>query len=135
MPRLVGMEGGTGELGYWGKMDTTIDWCESNYTVVPWIAEFWYVHSSFLCFLFHLSPSSSPSSSPNIYALHSATITLCTIWCQPHNSTCIGQLVQAHLHLNPFENTLPWFFVFLTPRGLQSCSSCGCGGLSVASYL
>eukprot|EP00729_Bicosta_minor_P004284 gene4284-30626_t len=48
MPRLVGMEAASGEIGYWGKMDSTIEWCEPNYAMVPWIAEFWNTTSSLL---------------------------------------------------------------------------------------
>mmetsp|Transcript_125574 Transcript_125574/g.268017 ORF Transcript_125574/g.268017 Transcript_125574/m.268017 type:complete len:265 (+) Transcript_125574:63-857(+) len=33
--------------GYWGAPTATIDWCESNYTVTPWLAEFFNSTSSF----------------------------------------------------------------------------------------
>ena len=28
-------------VGYWGKPTSTIDWCERNYVVIYYIAEFW----------------------------------------------------------------------------------------------
>lgn len=27
--------------GYWGEPTSTLDWCEENYIVTPYIAEFW----------------------------------------------------------------------------------------------
>eukprot|EP00823_Brevimastigomonas_motovehiculus_P006333 TRINITY_DN5221_c0_g1_i1.p1 TRINITY_DN5221_c0_g1~~TRINITY_DN5221_c0_g1_i1.p1 ORF type:complete len:273 (+),score=28.00 TRINITY_DN5221_c0_g1_i1:32-850(+) len=33
--------------GFWGPVDVTIDWCEYNYAVTPYIAEFWNCLSSF----------------------------------------------------------------------------------------
>ncbi|KAL8594789.1 hypothetical protein ACOMHN_047507 [Nucella lapillus] len=27
--------------GYWGRVTSTIDWCEENYVVSPYVAEFW----------------------------------------------------------------------------------------------
>jgi dihydroceramidase len=28
-------------MGVWGERTASIDWCESNYEITPWIAEFW----------------------------------------------------------------------------------------------
>jgi hypothetical protein len=32
--------------GYWGDVDATIEWCEWNYVVTPYVAEFWNTVSS-----------------------------------------------------------------------------------------
>lgn len=32
--------------GYWGPQTSTIEWCEENYAVSPYIAEFWNTISS-----------------------------------------------------------------------------------------
>lgn len=31
----------TDRMGYWGNITSTIDWCEYNHEVTPYIAEFW----------------------------------------------------------------------------------------------
>ena len=33
--------------GFWGVPTASIDWCEQNYAVLPWVAEFWNTLSSF----------------------------------------------------------------------------------------
>lgn len=33
-------------MGFWGIPTSSIDWCEQNYAVTPWIAEFWNTLSS-----------------------------------------------------------------------------------------
>ena len=33
-------------VGFWGVPTASIDWCEQNYAVVPWVAEFWNTLSS-----------------------------------------------------------------------------------------
>jgi dihydroceramidase len=38
----------SGIVGYWGPPSASIDWCESNYVVSYYIAEFWNCISSFL---------------------------------------------------------------------------------------
>merc|ERR1711934_283612 len=38
----------SGHQGYWGDPTSSIDWCESNYVVSFYIAEFWNTISSFL---------------------------------------------------------------------------------------
>jgi len=42
------------ESGYWGKRTATIDWCESNYEVTSFIAEFWNTISNLVMILFPL---------------------------------------------------------------------------------
>ena len=42
------------EEGYWGKRTATIDWCEENYQVTNYIAEFWNTVSNFVMILFPL---------------------------------------------------------------------------------
>jgi len=42
------------KLGYWGKRTATIDWCESNYEVTSFIAEFWNTISNLVMILFDL---------------------------------------------------------------------------------
>ncbi len=42
------------KLGYWGKRTATIDWCESNYEVTSFIAEFWNTISNLVMILFPL---------------------------------------------------------------------------------
>lgn len=37
---MVHVLGGSGETGHWGAMDATIDWCEKNYEITAYIAEF-----------------------------------------------------------------------------------------------
>jgi hypothetical protein len=27
--------------GFWGVPTASINWCEQNYAVIPWVAEFW----------------------------------------------------------------------------------------------
>eukprot|EP01006_Ploeotia_vitrea_P066312 TRINITY_DN94718_c0_g1_i1.p1 TRINITY_DN94718_c0_g1~~TRINITY_DN94718_c0_g1_i1.p1 ORF type:complete len:259 (+),score=2.16 TRINITY_DN94718_c0_g1_i1:45-821(+) len=39
------------EAYYWGKVDANIDWCEENYVVSPYVAEFWNTLSSLPIFL------------------------------------------------------------------------------------
>ncbi|XP_033761014.1 alkaline ceramidase 3-like [Pecten maximus] len=34
--------------GYWGKQTATIDWCEENYRITPYIAEFWNTITNFI---------------------------------------------------------------------------------------
>ena len=29
------------KTGYWGDVDATIEWCERNYVVTPYVAEWW----------------------------------------------------------------------------------------------
>eukprot|EP00038_Savillea_parva_P015366 m.220041 g.220041 ORF g.220041 m.220041 type:complete len:288 (-) comp30816_c0_seq1:410-1273(-) len=29
------------EIGWWGKPSSTMNWCEEDYVVTPWVAEFW----------------------------------------------------------------------------------------------
>ncbi len=33
-------------MGFWGLPTASIDWCEANYAVTPWVAEFWNTLSS-----------------------------------------------------------------------------------------
>src|SRR5205814_3110618 len=33
-------------VGFWGVPTASIDWCEQNYAVLPWVAEFWNTLSS-----------------------------------------------------------------------------------------
>ena len=33
-------------VGFWGIPTASIDWCEQNYAVTPWVAEFWNTLSS-----------------------------------------------------------------------------------------
>ncbi len=40
--------------GYWGKRTATIDWCESNYEVSRFIAEFWNTISNLVMILLPL---------------------------------------------------------------------------------
>jgi dihydroceramidase len=35
-----------GPAGFWGVPTASIDWCEQNYAVLPWVAEFWNTLSS-----------------------------------------------------------------------------------------
>jgi dihydroceramidase len=35
-----------GQIGYWGNPTANIDWCEDNYAVSPYVAEFWNAMSS-----------------------------------------------------------------------------------------
>ncbi|KAJ6636716.1 Alkaline ceramidase 3, partial [Pseudolycoriella hygida] len=37
--------------GYWGTPTSTLDWCERNYEVTPYIAEFWNTISNITIFL------------------------------------------------------------------------------------
>jgi dihydroceramidase len=34
------------KMGYWGEVTSTIDWCETNYEVTHYVAEFWNTLSS-----------------------------------------------------------------------------------------
>jgi dihydroceramidase len=40
--------------GYWGKRTATIDWCEINYEVTHYIAEFWNTISNLVMIVFPL---------------------------------------------------------------------------------
>lgn len=40
--------------GYWGNRTATIDWCENNYEITHYIAEFWNTVSNFVLILFPL---------------------------------------------------------------------------------
>ncbi|RNA17485.1 alkaline ceramidase 3 [Brachionus plicatilis] len=40
--------------GYWGNRTATIDWCENNYEVTHYVAEFWNTLSNFVLILFPL---------------------------------------------------------------------------------
>jgi dihydroceramidase len=42
------------KLGYWSPSTSSIDWCERNYVVTKYIAEFWNCISSFFMFLLSL---------------------------------------------------------------------------------
>eukprot|EP00039_Didymoeca_costata_P031740 m.356321 g.356321 ORF g.356321 m.356321 type:complete len:80 (-) comp90136_c0_seq1:223-462(-) len=33
--------GDTSDAGYWGRHTSSIDWCERNYAVLDFVAEFW----------------------------------------------------------------------------------------------
>jgi len=35
------------KIGFWGHVTANIDWCESNYSLTPYVAEFWNALSSF----------------------------------------------------------------------------------------
>jgi hypothetical protein len=40
--------------GYWGKRTSTIDWCEENYEVTNYVAEFWNTLSNLVIILLPL---------------------------------------------------------------------------------
>ena len=42
------------KIGYWSPSTSSIDWCERNYVVTKYIAEFWNCISSFLMFILAL---------------------------------------------------------------------------------
>jgi len=42
------------KLGYWGPVDASMDWCEPNYAVTPFIAEFWNTISAIPMFTWSL---------------------------------------------------------------------------------
>ncbi len=52
--RKINEEMAQEQQGYWGKRTATIDWCESNYEVTNYIAEFWNTISNFVMILFPL---------------------------------------------------------------------------------
>ena len=37
---VAGSDIGNGD-GFWGPPSATMNWCEEDYVVTPWIAEFW----------------------------------------------------------------------------------------------
>jgi dihydroceramidase len=39
---------------FWGPITSTIEWCEGNYMIVPWVAEFWNTVTSLIIALFGL---------------------------------------------------------------------------------
>ncbi|KAJ3076376.1 Alkaline ceramidase 3 [Podochytrium sp. JEL0797] len=40
-----------GNNGHWGPVTSTLDWCEENYIVTSYLAEFWNSTSNILCFI------------------------------------------------------------------------------------
>lgn len=47
----AGDASGGGAMGYWGASTASVDWCEDNYEVTHYIAEFWNTMSSIPIFL------------------------------------------------------------------------------------
>lgn len=73
--------------GYWGNRTATIDWCENNYEITHYIAEFWNTISNFVLILFplygfywclkHINFSNKFSSSDKKYFKIPTSLILC----------------------------------------------------------
>ncbi len=48
------LEGNFDKAGFWGETTATVDWCETNYEVTFWVAEFWNTISNIFLVLFSI---------------------------------------------------------------------------------
>lgn len=75
--------------GYWGNRTATIDWCENNYEITHYIAEFWNTVSNFVLILFplygiywslrHINFSNKYSTSDRKYFKIPTSLILCHV--------------------------------------------------------